>query len=100
MTADEAAQKLVEWMNDDEVPFGVRAKIAQDLMDRAGLVAIQVHQIVPSTTANPVMLMYQRLLSDHANLEVINENSGYDPDGSTRCRCEIRSLWRMSLTLR
>jgi hypothetical protein len=80
-TADEAAQKLVDWMNDDEVPFGVRAKIAQDLMDRAGLVAIQVHQIVPSTTANPVMLMYQRLLSDPANLEVINENSGYDPDG-------------------
>jgi hypothetical protein len=81
MSADEAAQKLVEWMNDDEVPFGVRAKIAQDLMDRAGLVATQVHQIVPSTTDNPVLLMYQRLLCDPANLEVINENSGYGPDG-------------------
>jgi hypothetical protein len=82
MTADRAAENLVRWMEDETVPFGVRAKIAQDLMDRAGLVATQVHQIVPSTTDNPVMLMYQRLLSDPANLEVINEKSGYGPDGA------------------
>ena len=41
MTADQAAQMLVTMMEDPEVPFGVRAKIAQDLLDRAGLVATQ-----------------------------------------------------------
>src|SRR5829696_4821079 len=34
MTADQAAQMLVRMMEDREVPFGVRAKIAQDLLDR------------------------------------------------------------------
>jgi hypothetical protein len=54
MTADQAAQMLVRMMEDTEVPFGVRAKIAQDLLDRAGLIATQVRQIVP-TTEDPVM---------------------------------------------
>jgi hypothetical protein len=49
MTADQAAQMLVRMMEDTEVPFGVRAKIAQDLLDRAGLVAMQIYQIVPTT---------------------------------------------------
>ena len=49
MTADRAAENLVRMMEDREVPFGVRAKIAQDLLDRAGLIATQVHQIVPTT---------------------------------------------------
>ena len=40
---------LVRMMEDTEVPFGVRAKIAQDLLDRAGLIATQVHQIIPMT---------------------------------------------------
>jgi hypothetical protein len=48
MTADQAAQMLVKMMEDTEVPFGVRAKIAQDLLDRAGLIAAQVHQIIPT----------------------------------------------------
>jgi hypothetical protein len=47
MTAGQAAQMLVRMMEDTEVPFGVRAKIAQDLLDRTGLIATQVHQIVP-----------------------------------------------------
>src|SRR5512133_3825499 len=33
MTADQAAQMLVNMMADTEVPFGIRAKIAQDLLD-------------------------------------------------------------------
>jgi hypothetical protein len=37
MTADQAAQMLVRMMEDTKAPFGVRAKIAQDLLDRAGL---------------------------------------------------------------
>jgi hypothetical protein len=61
MTADQAAQMLVRMMEDREVPFGVRAKIAQDLLDRAGLVAMQIHQIVP-TTEDPVMRFFEGAL--------------------------------------
>jgi hypothetical protein len=49
MTADRAAENLVRLMEDAEVPFGVRAEIAQDLLDRAGVIATQVHQIIPMT---------------------------------------------------
>jgi hypothetical protein len=66
MTADQAAQMLVRMMEDTEVPFGVRAKIAQDLLDRAGLVAAQVHQIVP-TTEDPVMRFFEGAFSDPSN---------------------------------
>jgi hypothetical protein len=66
MTADQAAQMLVRMMEDTEVPFGVRAKIAQDLLDRAGLVAAQVHQLVP-TTEDPVMRFFEGAFSDPNN---------------------------------
>jgi hypothetical protein len=66
MTADQAAQMLVRMMEDTEVPFGVRAKIAQDLLDRAGLVATQVHQIVP-TTEDPIMRFFEGAFSDLSN---------------------------------
>src|SRR5215213_3838604 len=68
MTADQAAQMLVKMMEDREVPFGVRAKIAQDLLDRAGLVAAQVHKIVPMTD-DPVIAFFEGLLSDPSNWE-------------------------------
>jgi hypothetical protein len=60
MTADQAAQMLVEMMEDREVPFGVRAKIAQDLLDRAGPIATQVHQIVP-TTVDPILRFHSQI---------------------------------------
>lgn len=66
MTADQASQLLVRMMEDTEVPFGVRAKIAQDLLDRAGLIATQVHQIIP-TTDDPVMRFFQEAFSDPSN---------------------------------
>jgi hypothetical protein len=66
MTADQAAQMLVRMMEDTEVPFGVRAKIAQALLDRAGLVATQVHQIVP-TTEDPIMRFFEAAFSDPSN---------------------------------
>ena len=66
MTADQAAQMLVRMMEDTEVPFGVRAKIAQDLLDRAGLIATQVHQIIP-TTEDPVMRFFE-VLDDPTHL--------------------------------
>ena len=68
MTADQAAQMLVRMMEDTEVPFGVRAKIAQDLLDRAGLIATQVHQIIP-TTEDPVMRFFEGAFGDPRNWE-------------------------------
>jgi hypothetical protein len=68
MTADQAAQMLVRMMEDTEVPFGVRAKIAQDLLDRAGLVAMQIHQIVPMTE-DPIMRFFEGAFSDPSNWE-------------------------------
>ena len=66
MTADQAAQMLVRMMEDTQVPFGVRAKIAQDLLDRGGLVAAQIHKIVP-TTEDPVMRFFAGAFSDPRN---------------------------------
>jgi len=68
MNADQAAQSLVRMMEDTEVPFGVRAKIAQDLLDRAGLIATQVHQIIP-TTEDPIMRFFEEAFSDPNNWE-------------------------------
>jgi hypothetical protein len=68
MIADQAAQMLVRMMEDTEVPFGVRAKIAQDLLDRAGLIATQVHQIIPSTE-DPIMRFFKEAFSDPNNWE-------------------------------
>jgi hypothetical protein len=68
MTADQAAQMLVKMMEDTEVPFGVRAKIAQDLLDRAGVIAMQVHQIVP-TAEDPLMRFFEDAFSDPNNWE-------------------------------
>ena len=68
MTADRAAENLVRMMEDTDVPFGVRAKIAQDLLDRAGLIATQVHQIIP-TAEDPVMRFFEGVFSDPGNWE-------------------------------
>ena len=68
MTADQAAQMLVRIMEDTEVPFGVRAKIAQDLLDRAGLIATPVHQIIPMTE-DPIMRFFEEAFSDPKNWE-------------------------------
>jgi hypothetical protein len=68
MTADRAAENLVRMMEDTEVPFGVRAKIAQDLLDRAGVIATQVHQIIP-TTEDPIMRLFEDAFSDPNNWE-------------------------------
>jgi hypothetical protein len=68
MTADRAAENLVRMMEDTEVPFGVRAKIAQDLLDRAGVIATQVHQIIPMTE-DPIMRLFEEAFSDPSNWE-------------------------------
>src|SRR5215217_7149024 len=66
MTADQAAQMLVNMMADTEVPFGVRAKIAQDLLDRAGLGSTQAIKIVPAED-DPVMRFFEDAFSDPSN---------------------------------
>jgi hypothetical protein len=55
-------------MEDRDVPFGVRAKIAQDLLDRAAVIATQVHQIIP-TTEDPIMRFFEGVFSDPSNWE-------------------------------
>ena len=75
MNADQAAQMLVKMMEDRDVPFGVRAKIAQDLLDRAGLIATQVHQIIP-TTEDPIIRLFADAFSDPNNWQ---ENPPRDP---------------------
>jgi hypothetical protein len=69
MSADHASQKLLEWLDDPEVPYRVRAEIAQDLLDRAGLIATQVHQIIP-TTEDPLMRFFEEAFSDPNNWKV------------------------------
>jgi hypothetical protein len=68
MSADHVSQKLLEWLDDPEVPYRVRAEIAQDLLDRAGLIATQVHQIIP-TTEDPVMRFFDGIWRDPENWE-------------------------------
>ena len=58
MSADHASQKLLEWLDDPEVPYRVRAEIARDMLDRAGLIATQVHQIIPMTE-DPIMRFFE-----------------------------------------
>jgi hypothetical protein len=66
MSADHASQKLLEWLDDPEVPYRVRAEIARDMLDRAGLAAAQLHKIVPMD-ADPVIAFFDGLLSDPNN---------------------------------
>jgi hypothetical protein len=68
MSADHVSQKLLEWLDDPEVPYRVRAEIAQDVLDRAGLIAAQVHQIIP-TTEDPIMRFFKEAFSDPNNWE-------------------------------
>jgi hypothetical protein len=61
MGADHALQKLLEWLDDPEVPYRVRAEIARDMLDRAGLAAAQLHKIVP-IHADPVLAFFEGIL--------------------------------------
>ena len=65
LSADEAIQVIKSFIGDPTVPAGVRLKAAQDLADRAGLAAAQVHKIVPSTE-DPVIAFFEGLLTTRA----------------------------------
>jgi hypothetical protein len=66
MSADHASQKLLESLDDPEVPYRVRAEIAQDLLDRAGLASTQAIKIVPAED-DPVMRFFEDAFSDPNN---------------------------------
>lgn len=66
-TADDAARQLVEFMADPAVDTRERAKIAQDLLDRAGLGAAQVHKIMP-ITEDPIEKMFASIFDDPNSL--------------------------------
>jgi hypothetical protein len=46
LSADEAIQVIRSFISDPNAPAGVRLKAAQDIADRAGLAAVQIHQII------------------------------------------------------
>lgn len=62
-SAPAAAELLVGAMNDPNVPWGVRVKIMQDVLDRSGLAAAQVHKIMP-IAEDPVEALFKALLED------------------------------------
>lgn len=61
LSGDQAIQVIKSFISDPTEPPGVRLKAAQDLADRAGLAAAQVHKIVPSTE-DPVLAFFEGIL--------------------------------------
>jgi hypothetical protein len=68
-TADDAARRLVEWMNDPSVDMRERVKIAQDMLDRGGLAASHLIKLMPVTN-DPVEQLFQAILSESDGLMV------------------------------
>ncbi|MCH1867065.1 hypothetical protein [Nocardioides sp. CFH 31398] len=62
-----AAESLLAAMNNPSVPWGVRVKIMQDVLDRGGLAAAQTHRLVVAED-DPVESLFRDLLSDPDNL--------------------------------
>lgn len=67
LTAESMLDTLLGFVNDDAVPHGVRAKIAQDMLDRAGLAAAQVHKVIPASE-DPVEALFKKILEDPEGL--------------------------------
>lgn len=62
MSVDDAARRLVEWMNDAGVDMRERVKIATDLLDRGGLGATS-KVLVGVGPADPVETLFNSLLT-------------------------------------
>ena len=67
MTADDAAKRLVEWMNDVDVDMRERVKIAQDMLDRSGLAAVQKH-LIGMGQIDPIEALFRDILADPNSL--------------------------------
>ena len=50
------------------MPYRVRAEIAQDLLDCAGVIATQVHRLIPMTE-DPIMRFFEGAFSNPNNWE-------------------------------
>jgi hypothetical protein len=66
-SVDEAAQRLVDWMKDDNVDMRERVKIAHDLLDRGGLGAMSKH-LVGVAQVDPVEALFRSIAADPAGL--------------------------------
>jgi hypothetical protein len=61
LSADEAIQVIRSFISDPSAQAGVRLKAAQDLANRAGLAAAQVHKIIP-VDGDPVLAFFEGIL--------------------------------------
>lgn len=68
MSVDEAAQRLIEWLNDNDVDMRERVKIAHDLLDRGGLGATSKHLVGVVGSGDPVETLFRDILSDPSGL--------------------------------
>ena len=66
-SAPAAAEALLSAMTNPSVPWGVRVKIMQDVLDRSGLAAAQVHKLVP-VAEDPVEKLFQSILDTPGGL--------------------------------
>lgn len=73
MAADDAASKLVAWMNDDNVPIKERRLIASDLLDRANLAGKQMAEV-------EVKHQWETLMGEVVDFEVVTDYSLSDGD--------------------
>lgn len=67
-TADEAVEAIVKLISDPAAPYGIRLKAAQDIADRAGLAATQMHKVV-TDESDPVLSLLTEVLEDPQGLE-------------------------------
>lgn len=80
MAADEAAKRMVEWLNDPSVDMRERVKIAQDIQDRAGLAGAQKH-LIGLASLDPVEQPFQDILTTPGALaepSALPVKTGYD----------------------
>lgn len=65
--ADEMVKRLFAMLDEPETPHAVRAKIMQDILDRAGLNAVEKHMIGVGEL-DPVEKLFRDLLADPSGL--------------------------------
>jgi hypothetical protein len=71
-SAERAVEVIMELLNDDTLAAPVRLKVAQDVLDRQGLVAAHVVKILPGEH-DPVATLFEALLQRPDALEPEHE---------------------------
>ena len=67
-SAEVAVDRIIDFINDADIPAGIRLKAAQVIADRAGLAATQMHRIV-TDQSDPMEQLFRELLADSDALE-------------------------------